>query len=456
MVAIAWALGCLFVAGCPGGGPECVVDEDCPGGRYCQVDSCAFDCSLDAECPDEFTCTVRGRCARGCRETNGGTEICDWLDNDCDGQTDEVFPDLGQVCQNGTCAEGLFVCAPAGTGVVCDGPVPQLYDDTCDAFDDDCDGSTDEDAIDQPCELQAGVCAGTFRTCLDGGGWSSCAYGPDYNEFIDETCDGLDNDCDGLTDEDAAVLPMGEFGPHASDGLDNNCNGLVDEPGGVMVRVDDSFAIDAYESTVFASSNCEGQRYGYPGNNYPAGFPVSGDPTVDLYACSLAGMMPSAYLSWHRAQWACQAQGKRLCTGAEFSKACVGPEFTRYPYGGGFFTSYCNDGWGAESSLAETGAYAICESGEGIFDMSGNLGEWVATSDPYNPANSWQGGGYYTCTLCEPDGWCRACDRDYNQDEIMSIMDCAPGTQVPGNNYESFERSTIKPYLGARCCLDLP
>ena len=74
-----------------------------------------------------------------------GIELCNGLDDNCDGNTDEAFPTLGQACDGpdaDECASGTVVCAPDLAGVVCVGDVAKT--EICNGIDDDCDGDTDE------------------------------------------------------------------------------------------------------------------------------------------------------------------------------------------------------------------------------------------------------------------------------------------------------------------------
>jgi hypothetical protein len=444
---------CLWTA-CPSADDACQVESDCPAGRYCQAGVCAFDCTYDSQCPPGFRCSERGRCERGCVKTNGGIEACDGLDNDCDGQVDEEFPELSEVCSFGGCPPGLIVCSQDGDGTECDAQQPADDDATCDGVDDDCDGQTDEDVIAQPCELQSGVCSGAMSTCQLGE-WSPCDYGQHYQPAPDASCDQRDNDCDGATDEDAAPLPQPELNHQSNDGLDNNCNGVVDEPGGLMIAIDSEFAIDLYESSLFADPDCSGFQHGVAGDDYPVGFPAQGQRSSTLYACSLPGVHPSGWLSWYRASWACQAQGKRLCTAAEWRTACMGPDNTAFPYGQYMAAPICNIGWDAPAPVAMTGAYDACTNGMGCFDMSGNQTEWLVDEGRFGPTSALVGGGSHACIICADGYSCRPCVRqgDADLELIKRQNNCEPDI---GRDYESFERHMAYTYLGGRCCLDLP
>ena len=117
-------------------------------------------------------------------------ESCDGLDNDCDGQVDEELEML--VCGLGECAHAVPQCVN-GQEQQCD-PFAGAFDETCDGLDNDCDGSEDEELGQTACGQ--GECAHTVDNCL-GGEEQQC---DPFEGAHDETCDGLDNDCDGQVD----------------------------------------------------------------------------------------------------------------------------------------------------------------------------------------------------------------------------------------------------------------
>jgi len=190
------------------------VDEDCDPATF------GFrDADGDGFADDE--CCNGDRCGDDCNDSvavvhPGEAESCDTFDNDCDGMVDELVLETFHADEDGDGfgdpdGETQLACAvPPGFSAVdtdCDddaASVNPAADEECNGVDDDCDGVDDnrpggctcETGDMESCGTDEGVCEAGIRTCVDGI-WSAC----DDERGGAESCDGLDNDCDGETDE---------------------------------------------------------------------------------------------------------------------------------------------------------------------------------------------------------------------------------------------------------------
>ena len=151
----------------------------------------------------------------------GADEIeCDGLDNDCNEDTpDEQDLDEDGYSSCEDCIDNDPEINPSITEITCDGIDNDCDETTLDSFDADNDGySSCEDCVDNDPEINPGAteieCNGVDDDCndetldgedLDGDGVSVCEDCDDSNELNapgrEETCDGMDNDCDALIDE---------------------------------------------------------------------------------------------------------------------------------------------------------------------------------------------------------------------------------------------------------------
>ena len=85
-----------------------------------------------------------GECVGGIRPSD---ELCNGIDDNCNGSIDENFPEVGQPCERrkGECAtNGVNQCSDDGSAIKCDAPEPVGEPELCDGIDNDCDSNVDE------------------------------------------------------------------------------------------------------------------------------------------------------------------------------------------------------------------------------------------------------------------------------------------------------------------------
>ena len=236
-----------------------------------------------------------------------------------------------------------------------------------------------------------------------------------------------------------------------------------------VVKVGD-FWVDRYEASLWSASDCSGTQYGAASDDYPEpGFPDNGNWATPVYACSVAGVLPSAYVTWFQAQQACALAGKRLCTNEEWQAAAAGTHDPGTAETGTQCRIAATNTAARATGLAGTapGASTTCVSMWGAQDAIGNVWEWVA---------AWSQAGV---TWATADGASAAAwDAEYGSDETSNINGEAydgatsawvsglPGAAIRGgywsgdtasgeftfnlNNGPTNSNSTV----GLRCCLD--
>ena len=334
----------------------------CVGAVFPVFEQC--DPAMGANPPHDSDCD--GQDHNG-YDTTTDPQNCGGCGNVCN------LPNAFEGCSGGTCT--VIACAPnffnndndPSNGCEFNCGHPFLGNEVCNGMDDDCDGlvdGADPDLVAPVglCDADGACATQTVLSCDGGSGWR-CHYNnpnvqtadPDHTQILPETrCDSdivagsqADNDCDGRVDESQANLTQacdnGQFGdcrntgtfvcdtanrtgpatcnitstgpgmsPETCDGRDNNCNNQVDEGATTGNLAGQNWV--TIPGTTTQIMKYEASRPG--ATNTASG-------TLQTHVCSKPTVLPWTNVTYPQAVAACSSIGARLCSEAEWQDMCM-------------------------------------------------------------------------------------------------------------------------------------
>src|SRR6185436_14308680 len=219
------------------------VDEGLTQPTTCGVGACASTGYL--------TCEAGSYVNDTCTPGTGSAETCNNIDDNCDGTVDDGLTQP-TTCGVGACASTGYLTCEAGSYVndTCIAVTPSA--ETCNNIDDNCDGNVDE-GLTQPTTCGVGACASTGYLTCEAGSYVNDTCTPGTGSA--ETCNNIDDNCDGTVDEGLTQPTTCGVGACASTGyltceagsyvndtcvagtpsaetcnnIDDNCDGAIDD-----------------------------------------------------------------------------------------------------------------------------------------------------------------------------------------------------------------------------------
>jgi sulfatase modifying factor 1 len=238
--------------------------------------------------------------------------------------------------------------------------------------------------------------------------------------------------------DDTSVHPFDS--DHPDDSGDTGVSGPCPPE---MALIGGGFCMDRWEATL--------EEQAFADDDWSPSSPYETVGSRTVRAVSAAGRVPQGYISGDEAEIACAAAGKRLCASTEWVAACREPDGRLYPYGNSYDSTACNDTYGGThpvvdyfgtsdgvwddehmndpginqqpGTVAPTGTFSGCASASGVFDLHGNLHEWVDDAD-----GSFRGGFY--------------------ADAVINGAGCTYVTTAHARSYHDYS-------TGFRCCSDV-
>jgi len=211
--------------------------------KFSEIESYIADTDIDG---DGF---IEDDCAANFKNINPGeVEICDGIDNNCNGNIDEGIEDIIVGSDIGECQKGIISCIKGEMKSVQEEIKP--IDEICDGKDNNCNNEIDENIDDVITGTDIGECKKGLTRCVN----HEMVVIEEEIKPIDEICDGKDNNCNTLIDDGISDIYTGsDIGecqkgikrcieselvtireeikpkPETCNNLDDNCNTEIDE-----------------------------------------------------------------------------------------------------------------------------------------------------------------------------------------------------------------------------------